>query len=90
LTATGSTQATAAPLVSNCTNINAGSGNGVIISQDRAIHCLFNSSGGNVTLYPPVGSSINASAANAGFTLTTGKSAIVIPCGTTFMVNMSA
>jgi|SRR6185312_6391187 len=90
LTAVGNSQATAAALVSNCTNINAGSGDGVIISQVHAVHALINSSGGNVTLYPPVGSSINGGAANAGFTLTTGKTTLVFEAGTNYIAVQSA
>lgn len=90
LTALGSNQAGAAPLVSNCTNVNAGSGAGVIISQTHAMHAIINSSGGNVTLYPPVGSSINGGTVNAGFTLTTGKTCLVFTAGTNFIANLSA
>lgn len=92
LTATGASQGAAAPLLSNFTNVNAGSGAGVILSQSHAMHCIINTTGGNVLIYPPVGGTINPSilAQNAAFTLTTGKTALIITGGTNFFANMSA
>ena len=89
LSAAGSGQSSAAPLVSNCTNVNAGTG-GVIISQTHAMHAIINSSGSSITLYPPVGSSINGQSANAGFTITNGKTCLVFEAGPNFIANLSA
>src|SRR6185437_2558533 len=88
--AAGSTQATATALTSNCFNVSSGSGGGVILPANTEMFFGINSSGGNVTLYPPIGSSINGGAVNSGFTMTTGKTVFGIPAGTNILVNMSA
>ena len=87
--AAGANQAAATPLVSNFAIIASGSG-GVIINERHSMTCVFNNSGGAVNVYPPVGSSINAGAANAAFSLSNGKSALIVSAGTNFMLNMSA
>jgi len=88
--AAGSGQSTATALTSNCFNVSSGSGGGVILPANTELFVGVNSSGGNVTLYPPVGSAINGGSVNAGFTMTTGKAVFGIPAGTNIIVNMSA
>ena len=87
--AAGTTQATATSLTANCANVNSGTG-GVIITLVRELHMIANNSGVTITIYPPVGSAINGGTVNSGITVLTGKSALVIPSGTNFMVNVSA
>lgn len=89
VTQTGSNQATALTLTSNCINVTAGTG-GVIMSQTHAMHAIANNSGANCIVYPPVGGTINGGTLNAGFTLTTGKTLLVFTAGTNYLANMSA
>ena len=59
LVGTGTTQATALPLIDDWNNITAGSG--VILpamTMGQSI-TVFNNSGGNVNVYPPVGGILN-------------------------------
>jgi len=90
ITATGGSQGAAAPLVSNFSIANAGSGAGVILTRTHEMFAVINTSGGNVTVYPQVGGQINGAAANAGLVVGTGKQAIFIPCGLNWVGILSA
>jgi hypothetical protein len=87
--AAGTTQATATPLATNCWNVSSGTG-GVSVNTEEQIQFGFNSSGAAVTVFPPLGGTINGGSVNAGISLPTGKSILMIPNGTNLMANVSA
>jgi hypothetical protein len=89
ITATGAGQSTAAPLVSNFSNISAGTG-GVIIAQTHAEHLILNNSGSTITIYPPIGSFMNNGSVNAGVTLTTTSRMLIKEAGQQFVTFTSA
>ena|SRR6185312_457337 len=88
-TAAGGSQGAATALTSNCANINAGTG-GVILAANVEDKIGVNTSGGSITLYPPVGSAINGGSANAGITIPNGKSYVANVVGTNIIVTVSA
>lgn len=53
-------------------------------------HAIFNNSGQTQKVYPAVGETINAGAANAAFSLTSAKSCFIYPAGTGWILVMSA
>lgn len=59
-------------------------------ASGRGDHVLFNNSGNTQKIYPAVGDTINAGAANAAFSLTSAKSIILVAAGTGWIGNMSA
>jgi hypothetical protein len=79
LTAAGSTQATALALTAvNSVVSTAAAGTGVILEANLEVGdtTRVTNLGANALLvYPPVGGAIQAGAANAGFSVATGKSA---------------
>lgn len=87
--AAGSSQATATTLTANNSNITSGTG-GVIIGLPNETNLIMNNSGSNITVYPPVGGTINGGTLNAGFTLTSAKSLRIDAAGTNYIANMSA
>lgn len=87
--AAGSGQTSATALASNCANVTSGTG-GVLLPANTETFIGVNNSGGTITLYPPVGSTINGGTLNAGFSWTNAKSLIAIPVGLNIIVNMSA
>ena len=87
--AAGSSQASATVLAANCTNITSGTG-GVIIGLPEEIQLIMNNSGSSISLYPPVGGTINGGTVNAAYSLTNGKATTVFPAGTNFIANQSA
>lgn len=87
--AAGSGQSSATALTANCFNVSSGSG-GVILPASTSLFFGVNTSGGSITLYPPVGSAINGGTTNAGFTVGNGKSVFGIPSGLNILVNLSA
>lgn len=89
--AAGSSQATATSLTANCSNVTSGSG-GVILgpSEVRDPVLIVNNSGGTVSVYPPVGGTINGGTLNAAFSLTNGKALSINAVGTNYIANMSA
>jgi hypothetical protein len=77
VTATGATQGTAYPIVKYFTNVTtAAAGTGLIlpvpVSGSSATFVVKNNGGNNLAVYPPVGATINALAANTAFTVNTG------------------
>ena len=71
------TQATATPLTASNATITAAVANGAfILPNDAGIATVFNNSAVAAVIFPAVGFSINNGAANAGFTIPAGKSAI--------------
>lgn len=90
VTAAGSTQGGATTLVSNFSLVTGGSGGGVLINEKHAMTAVINNTGGNVTVYPPVGGSINALSANAGLVVGNGKQAIFVPAGLNWVGILSA
>lgn len=56
----------------------------------RGIWAIMNNSGNTQKIYPAVGETINAIAANSAFSLTSAKSCILYPAGTGWILTMSA
>lgn len=90
--AAGSTQGGATPLVSNFSIVTSGGAGGVIISEKHALTTVIVASGagGTITVYPPVGGTINNLSANAGFAVAVGKQAIFFPAGLNWTAILSA
>jgi hypothetical protein len=83
VTATGTTQATAAPVYGDTTVVTTtAASTGVILSGPQFTSgddCIVCNLGANALLvYPPLGGQINALAVNAGFSVGAGKSAVFI------------
>lgn len=77
MSAAGTTQGTATAIAAGITHVStAASGTGVVLPTSTAgISCTIHNRGANALLvYPPVSSSIDALAANAGFSLATATS----------------
>ena len=79
LVATGSTQAGALALTSNFSVFATVAANtGCIVSGDK--DSVISNGGVNpLTVYPPVGMNFNGGTANAGFTVTNGKTGLFLP-----------
>lgn len=82
LTATGTTQATALQLqadVNRFTTVAASSG-AILPAMNPGDSCVVFNGGANALLvYPPVGGTINALAANAGYSVaTTSRTALIV------------
>lgn len=90
--AAGSTQGAATVLTSNFSLVTSGGAGGVIIREQHAptVVSVAAGAGGTITVYPPVGGSINNSAANAGFTLAVGVTGIFMPAGLNWIAIRSA
>lgn len=90
--AAGSTQGGATVLTSNFSLVTSGGAGGVIIREQHAptVVSVASGAGGTITVYPPLGGSINNSAANTGFTLAVGVTGIFIPAGLNWMAIRSA
>ena len=76
--AAGTTQATATPIdddsIINVTTVGAGSGV-ILANQGAASITVFNNNGTNALLvYPPLGGTINQTAANTGYSVAANKS----------------
>ena len=79
LTATGTTQADALALtdVNEFTTVASGTGGLIPLGCNRGDDIFVYNIGANtLTVYPPVGESINALSANAGFSVATAKTCI--------------
>jgi hypothetical protein len=88
--AAGSGQSSATSLTANAANVSSGSG-GVVLASNEQTYLIVNSSGSNVSVYPPSGGAFNGGTVNAAFTLTNGKSMMAIPVGDgNFFANLSA
>lgn len=83
LTATGSTQATALQLqadINRFTTVAASTG-AILPSMNPGDSCVVFNGGANALLvYPPVGGTINALAANAGYSVSTTNRTAVVFC----------
>jgi len=95
LTAAGSTQATALALGADTNDFTTvGSGTGAILPPMSAGDEVFVFNGGANALlvYPPVGGTINALAANAGYSVATATPSCFVICinATTFRACQSA
>jgi hypothetical protein len=92
ITPAGSTQTGATALSSPVTVLATASAAGVRLpsATGAPVYAIFNNSGADQTLYPASGETINASTANTGFTITSAKSAICVPSGQKWIVNLSA
>lgn len=79
-------------IVSTATILDSASAGSVTLPQARSKspHYIFNNSGATQKVYPAVGETINVGAANAAFSLTTGKSLILGAMGNGWIANMSA
>ena len=80
VTATGTTQATAAPIYGdNCIVTTTAAGTGVIFSgttlSSGDVLQVYNLGANALLVYPVLGSTINALAVNAGFSIPAGKAA---------------
>lgn len=90
--AAGSTQGGATALVSNFSVVTSGGAGGVIITEKFApcAVAVASGAGGTITVYPPVGGTINNLAANAGFAVAVNKQALFIPAGLNWIAILSA
>src|SRR5882672_4238713 len=82
LTATGSTQADALPLVSSLSVFGTvGASTGALLppAGGQQPFYIFNGGASALTVYPSTGQIINNSSANSGFSVTNGRGAIFIP-----------
>lgn len=92
-TATGSTQADAYALVNPTTTFTttaASTGARLPNASGQPTFVVLNAGASDLTLYPATGETINAIAANGGFTVTAAKSVICTPCGTKWICTLSA
>lgn len=92
LTALGSTQATAFPLVAD-SNIfsTVAASTGAILRPVPGRQIVLNNGANALSVYPPVGGKINALATNAAFSQTAAKSAeYTSPDGVVFIAILSA
>lgn len=94
LTATGSTQGTALPLTAdnNAFAIVAASTGAILINGAPGDECFVYNGGANaLTVYPPVGGTINNLAANTGFSVATTKAAAFVQiAANAWAVNLGA
>jgi len=96
VTAAGSTQATATPIYGDIAVVTtAAASTGVILSGagfQAGDGCIVHNLGANAVLvYPPVGGTINALAANAGYSVAAGKQAFIwARSGSTFIAGVTA
>ena len=84
ITATGSTQGTAAGIngtVQLVSSTGANQGVGLLSSRSGRAYYLLNTSANAVNVYPPVGGAINALAANAAISLPSGRAGLFICYG---------
>lgn len=92
VTAAGATQATATALTHDHTKIGtAAASTGVILRKIAGMQTVYNGGASTVSVYPPVGGTINSGAANAAFSVATTKSAAFLSAdGVTFVAILSA
>jgi hypothetical protein len=93
LTAAGSTQATALALPADINFVTtAAAGTGVILpASSSGDSFVVRNGGANACLiYPPVGGTINALAANAGYSVAAGSTGLVWFVNATTLIAMSA
>lgn len=86
LTATGSAQTDALPLVDVNEFTTVASSTGAILPPNcnRGDHIfVYNIGAQTLTVYPPTGESINAIAANSGFSVATAKTCLFVKVSTT-------
>lgn len=90
LAATGTTQATAARVLTTIVRVTSATGgvNDSILlpslvrqKAKAAMYVVYNVSGATINIFPEVGENINELAANAAITLATGGVLLVIPAG---------
>ena len=88
--AAGTTQATATPIVSSLSNVTTvGAGSGVILpaGSGAARMVVFNNQATNALLvYPPLGGTIGAGAANAGFSVPANKAVWLVTADGVFWI----
>lgn len=92
-TATGSTQADAFVLTANMTKFGTvAASTGAILPSATGVgpYFVFNGGANPLSVYPAVGQTINASAANTAFSVTNGKGAYFYPHGNTWAATLSA
>lgn len=91
LTATGTTQVTALPLVSDFSIFGTVPNNSGTILPARGMAIVVNRDASfALNLYPPVGGNINGGATNVPISVTLGKAAVCFSNGLTWAVVMSA
>jgi hypothetical protein len=93
LVAAGTTQATAFALTNDISVFGTvAASSGAILPLFGSAYCtVFNGGANALAVYPPVGGTINAAAANAAFSVGAGKSATFMsPDGITWVANLSA
>lgn len=92
IAAAGSTQITATPLVSNFSIVASGGAGGVIITEKHAptAVAVTAGAGGSITVYPPVGGTINGAAINTGLVVAVSKQCLFIPAGLNWIALLSA
>lgn len=92
LTAAGSTQATALALTADHNKIGTAALNtGVLLRKVAGMQTVYNGGANAVSVYPPVGGTINSGAANAAFSVATTKTAAFLSAdGVNFIAVLSA
>lgn len=92
LSAAGTTQATATPVTTDIAMFGTVAlSTGAVLKSDIGVKTVFNGGANALLVYPPVGGTINAGAANASFSVAIGKSAqFVSHDGRTFVGVVSA
>lgn len=90
--AAGTTQATAAPLVSDITKFaTVAASSGCLLRAVPGRQVVFNGGANALAVYPPVGGTINAGAADAAFAVAAAKSAMFLSTdGLNFVAVLSA
>lgn len=80
------------PVIASMTILDTASAGSVTMptAGGKGPYAVMNNSGANQKIYPASGETLNASSANTAFTLTSAKSAILIPAGNGWFVVMSA
>jgi hypothetical protein len=91
LTATGSTQAGALALTSNCSIFaTVGASTGCLVSADKDSF-IFNGGSNTLSVYPPIGAgfNFNGGTVNAAFSISAGKGGYFVPSRGSIIAAMS-
>jgi hypothetical protein len=89
--AAGSTQGTATKLTGNAANVTVASANqGIILPNVEAFYAIYNSGPNALSIYPPVGGTIQGAAKNAAIALASGKSCVLYGDGVTVIAILGA
>lgn len=92
LTAAGTTQATAYVLTEDASVFGTvAASSGALLKPLKGSQTVYNAGANTLTVYPPVGGTINAGSANAGFSVAANKTCTFLsPDGIAFYALLSA